>query len=433
MKYFGTDGIRGIPNKLLTVEFTSKIGMSLSILNNKNVYIATDTRISKDLLLSSIISGILSKGMNVIDLGILPTPALIYFSKIKNSTGVIITASHNPYYDNGIKIVNKGNKLTIEEEQRIENYIDNPLSYSGIIGTYKKQDYKLFYYNYLSKYLVKTNLSIIIDCANGSTYKTAPYLFNKMTKKLLVLSNNPNGININYNCGSTNIDLLINKIKEYHYDIGFSFDGDGDRVMCVTSTGKIIDGDKIIYLLAKYLKSNNKLNNNTVVLSIMSNLGIISKFKEEGINVLETNVGDKNIIDSLNKNNLSLGGENSGHIIIPEILSTGDGLLTAILIIKIIEDRKINLNTYFDNIDYYPDKLINIKVNNKNEIIKNNLLISKINTIKSYLNNDCKIIVRPSGTEDLLRVFIMAKTKELVNKYSLELLDLINKINGEYK
>lgn len=431
MKYFGTDGIRGIPNKLLTVEFTSKVGMSLSILNNKNVYIATDTRISKDMIKAAIISGILSMGMNAINVGILPTPALIYYSKLKQATGIIITASHNPYYDNGIKIVNKGNKLTNEEELKIESFIDNQIINKELIGLYKKQDIKLFYYNYLSKYLTKTNLKIVIDCANGSTYKTAPYIFNKMTNKLLVLSNNPNGININNNCGSLYPQLLINTIKSLNYDIGFSFDGDGDRLLVVNNNGEIIDGDKILYLISLYLKSKNKLNNNTVVLSIMSNIGIINKLKENKINVIEANVGDKNIIEILNKNNLSLGGENSGHIIIPEILSTGDGLLTALLLIKIIEELNINLNTYFNNINYYPNKLINIKTN-KN-IINNKELISKINTIKNTLNNDCKIIVRPSGTEDLVRLLIMAKTKELVDKYSLELLNTISKINEESK
>lgn len=431
MKYFGTDGIRGIPNELLTVDFASRVGMSLSLLKNKYVLLATDTRISKDMLASAIISGILSRGMNVIYVGILPTPALIYYSKVKQATGIIITASHNPYQDNGIKIINKGNKLTNEEELKIEAYIDNPLLYKGIIGSLKRKDIKLFYYNYLSKYLTKTKLSIIIDCANGSTYKTAPFLFKKVTKRLIVLSNKPNGLNINNNCGSINPQLLISSIKANNYDIGFSFDGDGDRLICVNSNGDIIDGDKILYLLSNYLKSKNKLNNNTVVLSIMSNLGIIKSLKQNSINILEENVGDKNIIESLNKNNLSLGGENSGHIIIPEILNTGDGVLTALLIIKIIEETKIDLNTYFNNISYYPDKLINIKLKDKNKIITNNILLSKIESIKNSQNNDCKIIVRPSGTEDLLRITVMAKTKELVDKYSLELLSLINKIDKE--
>ena len=211
-------------------------------------------------------------------------------------------------------------------------------------------------------------------------------------------------------------------------DIGFAFDGDADRVLCINSKGKIIDGDMLIYLYARYLKSINKLNKDTVVLSIMSNLGLISDLKKKGINTLETNVGDKYIIEALRNNNLSVGGENSGHIILPNILHTGDGVLNAILIIKILTETNTKIDDWFNDVEMYSDKLVNIKVNNKNNVLQNTYLFNRIEEIKKELNNDCKIIVRPSGTEDLIRVTVMAKSNELVEKYSNELVNIIKSI-----
>ena len=278
MKYFGTDGIRGIPNKKLTIELATKLGESLRLLGNKDLVIATDTRISKDMLGYAIAGAAMSRGINVHFAGVIPTPALIYYSYINGYTGVMITASHNPYTDNGIKVLNKGYKLSENEELLLEEYIDNPRSYDGEIGTFIYEDAKSKYLAFLSQYLTNTNLSIAIDCANGASFETAPYLFSRITNNLVVLSNNPNGYNINNNCGSTHLDNLKKTIIEKKLDIGFAFDGDSDRVLCVNSKGKTIDGDMIIYLFARYLKSINKLNNNTVVLSIMSNLGLIQDY-----------------------------------------------------------------------------------------------------------------------------------------------------------
>lgn len=428
MKYFGTDGIRGIPNKKLTIELATKLGESLRLLGNKDLVIATDTRISKDMLGYAIAGAAMSRGINVHFAGVIPTPALIYYSYINGYTGVMITASHNPYTDNGIKVLNKGYKLSENEELLLEEYIDNPRSYDGEIGTFIYEDAKSKYLAFLSQYLTNTNLSIAIDCANGASFETAPYLFSRITNNLVVLSNNPNGYNINNNCGSTHLDNLKKTIIEKKLDIGFAFDGDSDRVLCVNSKGKTIDGDMIIYLFARYLKSINKLNNNTVVLSIMSNLGLIQDLRNKGINTIETNVGDKYVIEALRNNNLSIGGENSGHIILPHVLHTGDGVLNALLIIKILSITNTNIDDWFNDIIMYPDKLVNIKVNNKNNVLQNTYLFNRIEEIKKELNNDCKIIVRASGTEDLIRVSVMAKSNDLVEKYSNELLNMIKYI-----
>ncbi|HRF70318.1 MAG TPA: phosphoglucosamine mutase, partial [Candidatus Pelethenecus sp.] len=316
MKYFGTDGIRGVPNEKLTPTLVTKMGMALSVLECKEVVIATDTRLSKDMLWTSLATGAMSVGLNVKYVGVMPTPALIYYSFKHKVTGVIITASHNPYTDNGIKILNRGYKLNETEEFQIEEYIDacNESFVKPKIGCLEMIDVKKEYYQFLQNHMHKTNLKIAIDCANGATSVTAPEIFKEITDQLIVISNQPDGYNINKDCGSTHLNLLIKTVVDHNCDLGFAFDGDGDRVLCVDSNGKIIDGDKLIYLLALYLKSKGKLRKNMVVLSIMSNLGLIESLSQHGIHAIETNVGDKYIIEALNNNKLSLGGENSGHI-----------------------------------------------------------------------------------------------------------------------
>ncbi len=427
-KYFGTDGIRGIPNKKLTIELVTKLGASLSLLDSKDVVIATDTRISKDMLGYAIASGAMSRGLNIHYAGVMPTPALIYYSYIKGYTGIMITASHNPYTDNGIKVLNKGYKLSEKEELLLEEYIDNPKEYEGNIGNLIFEEAKDEYFSFVNKYIVGSKLKIAIDCANGASYCTAPILFSKVTKDLIVISDNPDGYNINNNCGSTHLDNLINCVVDNKCDIGFAFDGDADRVLCVNSKGEVIDGDKLIYLFARYLKSKNKLNKDTVVLSMMSNLGLIQDLKNKGIKTLETNVGDKYIVKALFDNNLSVGGENSGHIILPEVLHTGDGVLNALLVVKILEETNTSIDDWFKDVVMYSDKMVNIKVNDKTKVLNNSNLFNRVDEIKKELNNDCKIIIRASGTEDLIRVSVMAKSSDLVNKYSNELVELVKSI-----
>ena len=428
MKYFGTDGIRGVPNQKLKVDLVTKLGMALKVLGNNDLVIATDTRLSKDMLSSAITAGALSMGINVHFVGVIPTPALIYYSYVKKYTGVMITASHNPYTDNGIKVLKNGFKLSEEDEVKIEKLIDNPETPSIEVGKYYVEDGMEIYLSFLDKFITKSNKKIVIDTANGATYKTAPLAFNKITDNLTVIANNPDGYNINNGCGSTHLELLKRTVVNNKADIGFAFDGDGDRVLCVDNSGNTIDGDMLIYIYARYLKANNKLNQNKVVLSMMSNLGLIKSLNDYGIEIVETNVGDKYIIKALFDNDLSVGGENSGHIILKDILHTGDGVLNAILIIKILEETNTDIKSYFNDVVMYSDKMVNIKVKDKSKVLNSKALFDRVDEIKKDLNNDCKIIIRASGTEDLIRVSVMARSKDLVEKYSSELVNIVNNI-----
>ncbi|MBQ7641386.1 MAG: phosphoglucosamine mutase [Acholeplasmatales bacterium] len=429
MKYFGTDGIRGIPNEKLTVDLVTKLGMALTALNNKNVVLATDTRLSKDMLAQAISAGALSKGLNVEFLGIIPTPALIYYSYVHKATGIMITASHNPYTDNGIKVLKNGIKLSEEDELKIESLIDNPKEDKTEIGKYIINDNaKEEYVDFIKKHIIKTNLKIVLDTANGATYKTAEMIFNDITSNLTIIANNPDGYNINNGCGSTHLELLKKKVLEIKADIGFAFDGDGDRVLAVDKNGNIIDGDMLIYILARYLKQNNKLNNNSIALSMMSNLGLIKSLNEYGINVIETNVGDKYIVKALFENHLSVGGENSGHIILPDLFHTGDGVFVASQIIKILEETNTSIDDWLKDVKMYADKMVNIKVNDKKAVLNNQKLFDTVEEIKKELKNDCKIIIRASGTEDLIRVSVMAQNEADVLKYSECLVNLVKSI-----
>jgi len=426
MKYFGTDGIRGIPNELLNVDFLTRLGKALKCLESKEVVIATDTRISKDMITSAISAGAMSMGLNVKLAGVMSTPALIYYSMNKQITGVMITASHNPYIDNGIKILNKGIKLSNEEELEIESLVDNPILDGTNIGKLEyDENIKNEYIYFIKNKIVQTNKKICIDCANGATTYTALPIFKNVTNDLVVVGATPDGYNINEGVGSTHINYLRDVVVNNKCDIGFAFDGDGDRVICVDNNSNVIDGDMIIYLIARYLKDNNKLNDNTVVLSIMSNLGLIKRLEENGISVYETPVGDKHIYQALEEFKFSIGGENSGHIIIPDIFHTGDGVLIAIMLIKILEETNTNLSDWFSDLEMYSDKMINLNVKDKNSIYDNELLFKRVEEIKAELNYDCKIIIRPSGTENKVRVSVMAKDNLIVEKYINELVDLI--------
>lgn len=429
MKYFGTDGIRGIPNKKLTVELVTRLGMALKELNINDVIIACDTRISKDMLGFGLASGALSRGLTVHFASVMPTPALIYNSYINNCIGIMITASHNPYTDNGIKVLNKGIKLTEEEELLIESLIDNPKDYDGEIGKLIfDNEAKNRYLNFILDKNIKSSLKVCIDCANGATSSTAPLIFKQTTNNLVICADKPDGYNINNGVGSTHLAYLKQHVLDNKCDIGFAFDGDGDRVLAVNKDGSVIDGDMLIFILAKYLKLNNKLNQNKVVLTIMSNLGLIDNLRQSGIEVIETNVGDKYVVRELLGNNLSVGGENSGHIIMPQELHTGDGVLVALMILKVLEETNTTIDDWLKDVEMYSDSLVNIRVEDRNRVMNNKALFERIEDIKKELNNDCKIIVRASGTEDLIRVTVMAKTKELVQKYSNELVSIVKEI-----
>ena len=426
MKYFGTDGIRGKSNETLTVDTAFRLGKGLKFLNSKTLVIGTDTRESKDMFLSAVACGAMSVGINVINAGVVPTPCLIYYTSVKHIAGVMITASHNPFYDNGLKVVYDGEKLNPELEELIESAIDNEIKeYPEHTGKYiEVNDFFDEYEKLLSEVKIKTKLNISLDAANGATTRTALKAFSDISNNIHIMANEPNGTNINNGVGSTHIENLAKFVLKNNSDVGFAFDGDGDRVLAVDKTGEIIDGDKLIYIIASYLKKHNKLNDNKVVFTKMSNLGIINNLKEQGIECVLTDVGDKYVVRALKEQHLSVGGENSGHIIVPDILKTGDGVLIALLISKIMNEENKTLVELTKSIYMYPDKMVNLRVKDK-FVYKSEKIQKRINEIINELGSNGKVIVRASGTENLLRITVSAKDNDVMEKYSDELVNLI--------
>ena len=420
MKYFGTDGIRGVAYSELTLDIAYKVGEAMSLLGLRKLVVGSDTRESSEDIKNSVIKGAMNVGLEVIDFGIIPTPALILESYYNKSLGIMITASHNPYTDNGIKVIKSGYKIDDIEKQMIEDYLDGILSFAHPInGTLTKKE--TTYLDFLGKYILRTNLNIVVDCANGATSNYAKVL-DKMAN-VKYISNNPNGKNINNNCGATHLDNLINNMD--NHDLGIAFDGDGDRIMVIDDKKNIVDGDKLIYLFAKWFKKHDLLKKDTVVLTVMSNLGIINALDNLGIKSVLTNVGDQNVLDEMKKNDYCLGGENSGHIITPFTL-TGDGLLNAIILMTIIVEENDKLSSLVSDVTMYPYKMINIKVNDKS-IIDKDYIKEKVKKYEESFSKYGKIILRASGTEPLIRVTVMHKDCKIMNECIDDLVSLIKK------
>lgn len=430
MKYFGTDGIRGKPNENLTVDLALAVGKALRYLGGRNVMIGTDTRVSKDMLASAVTAGCLSVGLNVYNLGIVSTPALLYLTQQEEMLGVMITASHNPYQDNGIKLMKDGSKLTPQEEKLIEAKLEENGSYLVEPGQYFwSPEKKAIYLEFLKKHAYKTNLKIVIDCANGATTEIAPNIFTKVTSHLKTIACEPNGYNINLECGSTHLEKLRKTVLDYHYDIGFAYDGDGDRVLCVARSGDIIDGDHLVYLIARYLKDKNQLPNDMVVFTIMSNLGLIKDLEKKGIKAIETSVGDKYVLQAMDTYRLMVGGENSGHIIVKNLFSSGDGILISLFILKILEETKTYFTDWFKDIPFYYSNMLNRTVKNKEKVLNHPLILRKTEEFRNNLCQNCKIIIRASGTEDVIRIMCMAQNKASVEQFLEELQQIIIKID----
>lgn len=423
MSYFGTDGVRGIANKILTSSLAYRIGRFIGqypLGKYNKIIIGRDTRLSGDMLLAALISGITSSGGSVCDLGITTTPSISYL--VENNDfdyGIMISASHNPYFDNGIKLFSKnGEKLDHEIELLIEEYIDShrdylPLADNNLIGRVYRNDY--FQEEYLDYLKSRINLDIssfnvCFDLANGSSSVVAKKLFNdKLHLKGTYINYEYNGININDKCGSTHPEKLMKKIKNEHFDFGFAFDGDADRVMMVSGNGELIDGDALMYIIAKNLKKHNKLNDNKIVITVMSNLGLKKSLKEAGIDYMEVSVGDKNVQKALKDYHLSFGGEQSGHLIFNSDLNTGDGLLSAVHVMEVLKDENKTIDELLKDYKVYPQYLENVGVSNKEALMKNDGLLSFIKEKEDSLHGDGRILVRPSGTEQLIRVMVEAK------------------------
>jgi len=433
-KYFGTDGIRGRYPLEVNNSVAFKVGQSLkTALGTSRLVIGMDTRESGSELLYSVISGARSVGIDVMNAGVVSTPLIALYSREKKVDGVMITASHNPYTDNGIKVFHHGNKLSNELELAIEDYIDNSEGFmiQKLGELYSGEEVLDLYLDLIEQLdLYTTDLKVGIDSANGANYLIAKGILQEIAPSLIQIGNNPDGKNINDGVGSTYLDSITNLVKEHSLDIGFSFDGDGDRVLAVDHELNVVDGDKLIYVIACYLKELDILKKDTVVLTKMSNLGIIKAFEEKGINVVLTDVGDKYVLEEINKHGYSIGGENSGHIILRDHINTGDGLLASLILLKILNDTKKSLHELTKDIKMWPQELVNIRTYNK-EILLDERVVKAVNEVKEVLKDSGKVLVRASGTEPLVRVTLSCETQVELDKHMDKIVSMINFVKEE--
>lgn len=441
-KYFGTDGFRGEANVDLTVEHAYKVGRYLGYYYGKqhedgkaHVVIGKDTRLSSYMFEYSLVAGLTASGADVYLMHVTPTPSVSYIVRTGDfDCGIMISASHNPYYDNGIKVINgQGYKLEAAIENEIEQYIDGelgeiPFAKKDSIG--KTADYTMGRNRYIGYLLtIPTRpfkgMRIGLDCANGASYLVAKSVYDALGAKTYVINNEPNGTNINTDCGSTHIDKLQAFVKEKGLDVGFAFDGDADRCLAVDDKGEIVDGDKILYVCGRYLKDKGELNNNTIVTTIMSNLGLYKALDKKGINYEKTAVGDKYVFENMMEHGHSIGGEQSGHIIFSKYATTGDGVLTSLMIMETILGRKVKLSELFHSLTIYPQLLVNVKVSSKDAVMNDADVLKLNDEIAAELGDDGRLLLRQSGTEPVIRVMVEAATDELCEKYVYKMVDLI--------
>ena len=435
-KYFGTDGFRGEANVDLTVEHAYKVGRYLGYYYGKqhedgkaHVVIGKDTRLSSYMFEYSLVAGLTASGADVYLMHVTPTPSVSYIVRTGDfDCGIMISASHNPYYDNG-----QGYKLEAAIENEIEQYIDGelgeiPFAKKDSIG--KTTDYTMGRNRYIGYLLtIPTRpfkgMRIGLDCANGASYLVAKSVYDALGAKTYVINNEPNGTNINTDCGSTHIEKLQAFVKEKGLDVGFAFDGDADRCLAVDDKGEIVDGDKILYVCGRYLKDKGELNNNTIVTTIMSNLGLYKALDKKGINYEKTAVGDKYVFENMMEHGHSIGGEQSGHIIFSKYATTGDGVLTSLMIMETILGRKVKLSELFHSLTIYPQLLVNVKVSSKDAVMNDADVVKLNDEIAAELGDDGRLLLRQSGTEPVIRVMVEAATDELCEKYVYKMVDLI--------
>ena len=441
-KYFGTDGVRGVANKELTCDLAYKLGRAGGYVLTNNEYkvkvvVGKDTRQSGDMLEAALIAGLMSVGCDVITVGVIPTPGVAYLTrKYGAECGVVISASHNPMEDNGIKFFNKdGFKLDDEIELKIEEYIDNmeKIAYNPIgneVGVrIHKHTAAQDYVDYL-KSIVDTDLTglkVVLDCANGAAYKVAPEVFRELGAEVIAMNVTPDGENINHKCGSTHPEGLQKAVVEHNADLGLAYDGDADRLIAVDETGTIVDGDHIMILGAVYLKKQNKLANDTLVVTTMSNIGLHVAAKEYGIDLAITDVGDRYVIEEMKKSGHNLGGEQSGHMIFLDYITTGDGTLSSLIVSKIVKEDGKTLSEQSALMTTYPQVLINVDVRNevKNKFMENDEIRTEIEKLEKLMAGTGRVLIRPSGTQPLVRVMLEGKDEGQIRELAQELADLI--------
>lgn len=438
-KYFGTDGFRGEANKTLTVEHAFKVGRFLGYYFGKEhkakIVIGKDTRRSSYMFEYALAAGLTASGADAYLLHVTTTPSVSFVVRTEEfDCGIMISASHNPFYDNGIKIINAmGHKMSADVEQLIEDYIDGkteelPLATGENIG--RTVDYAMGRNRYIG-HLISTatrsfkDKKVGLDCSNGSASSIAKSVFDALGAKTYVINAEPDGTNINMNCGSTHIEVLQKYVVEKGLDVGFAYDGDADRCIAVDDEGHIVDGDLIMYVCGKYMHENGRLNNDTIVTTVMSNFGLYLALDKAGIRYEKTAVGDKYVYENMMQNGHSIGGEQSGHIIFSKLATTGDGILTSLKIMEVMLEKKTKLSELIKPVKIYPQLLVNVKVHDKSAAEQDKDVQAAVKAVEEALGNTGRILVRESGTEPLLRVMVEAETDEICHKYVYQVVDVL--------
>lgn len=444
-KYFGTDGVRGVANAELTPEMAFKLGRFGGYVLTKEttrpkVLIGRDTRISGHMLEGALVAGLLSIGAEVMRLGVISTPGVAFLTKAMGAqAGVMISASHNPVPDNGIKFFGPdGFKLTDEQEAEIEALIDAETDTTprptggdlGVVTDYFEGGQKYLQYLKQSADEDFSGIHVALDCAHGATSALATHLFADLDADLSTMGASPNGVNINEGVGSTHPETLADFVKEKDADVGLAFDGDGDRIIAVDENGQVVDGDQIMFICAKHLKSESRLKQNTVVSTVMSNLGFHKGLEEAGIQSIQTAVGDRYVVEEMKKGSYTLGGEQSGHIIFLDYNTTGDGLLTGLQLVNIMKLTGKKLSELAAEMEIFPQKLVNIRVSDKHGVTDNAEVKAIIEQVEKEMDGNGRILVRPSGTEPLVRVMAEAPTKELCEEYVNRIAEVVENEMG---
>ncbi|KRM95631.1 phosphoglucosamine mutase [Liquorilactobacillus aquaticus DSM 21051] len=449
MKYFGTDGVRGVANEDLSPELAFKLGRcggyvltehAKSDSKPPRVLVARDTRISGQMLEQALIAGLLSVGIEVFSLGVITTPGVAYLIRVQDAdAGVMISASHNPVQDNGIKFFGgDGYKLSDEKEEEIEQLLeseDDTLPRPSANGLGVLNDYHegvLKYTQFLEQTIPDDleGLRIAVDGANGSTSGIVARLFADLGAEFDTMAISPDGLNINKDVGSTHPEGLSRFVVENGAQLGVAFDGDGDRCIAVDELGNIIDGDKIMFICGKYLSQRGRLKKDTIVTTVMSNIGLYKAMEANELKSVKTQVGDRYVVEEMRKNGYNVGGEQSGHVVFLDFNTTGDGMLTALQLMNVVKKTGKKLSELAAEVTTYPQELVNVRVSDKKAAMKNEKIQVAIKEVESKMGNEGRVLVRPSGTENLLRVMAEAPTKEQVHEYVMEIVKVVKEQLG---
>jgi len=430
LKLFGTDGVRGKAGEKVSALNTMKLAMATGIYfrqfsKSNKILVGKDTRRSGYMIENALVSGLTAVGFDVIQIGPMPTPAIAFLTEsMRCDAGIMISASHNPYYDNGIKFFdNLGNKLDREQEREIENiYEDNELielsqKLEKEIGKSKRIDdvigrYIVHIKNSFSKSLSLSGMRVVVDCANGAGYKVAPTVLEELGADVIVIENKPDGFNINEQCGAMFPETVAKYVKEYRADVGIALDGDADRLVLVDENGKVIDGDKLMAVLAVYLKEEGRLTGNGMVATVMSNKGLGEYLESKGLNLYRSSVGDKNVVDMMQDNGINFGGEQSGHIIFSDYAKTGDGISSALQVLALLVQRNQTVSEAFNPYESYPQKLVNIAINEKRDFKS---VVGYDELVKKVEDNNMRHLFRYSGTENKMRILLEGKDENVLN------------------